>query len=404
MKKPDIIVFSLPRSHESFSSTSLSLAKELSLSTRVYFINNPYTLKDLFLGQTTTSIRSILKGMLVPGRKLISFDQEHPNLFVFESGFILPINYLPKGFLYNLFSRVNGFLVNRIVRSVIARFRLSDFLFINSFNPLFYYRNAPVGTKLAIYHCVDDITQSKYIAKHGSYLELLLLKKYDLVLTTSTKLARYAAGFSRNARFLPNAADVDLFKIALSDSWTTPAELRGIQGPVIGYIGNLDHRVDLSLLEFLVLEKNTNWTFLFVGPIGSNFRQSKLMTDSRVVLVGPKPLNELPDYLKVMDCCIIPFLCNTLTASIYPLKLNEYLAGGKPVVSTDFSEDLAAFGEVICIAKSNEEFYNMIVQELSEQDVSAIEKRVIFSSANSWKSRAESFWSFVEDTLARDEK
>jgi glycosyltransferase involved in cell wall biosynthesis len=397
MNRPDVIVFSLPRSHESFSSTSLSLAKELSLSTRVFFINNPYTIKDLFLGRTDISVWSFLRNLVLSKRGPVTFDKDYPNLFISEAGVILPINHLSKGRLYNYFSRINNFLVNRIVRSVVNEYRLTDFLFINSFNPLFYYNYVPKGIKMSIYHCVDDITQSRYIAKHGSYLELQVLKKYDLVLTTSKKLTRYAATFSKNVKFLPNAADTDLFKKVLDDVIGTPSALEGVHGNVIGYIGNLDHRIDIDLLEFLVSHRGTEWTFLFVGPVGVEFRQSKLMKSSKVILTGPKRLNELPQYLKAMKCCIIPFLCNTLTASIYPLKLNEYLAGGKPVVSTNFSEDLLEFSKVISIASAKEEFYDMIVRELMEDGPDARQKRSIFASTNSWKSRADTFWSIIDN-------
>lgn len=397
MNRPDVIVFSLPRSHESFSSTSLSIAKELSLNTRVFFINNPYTIKDLFLGRTNTSIWSALRDLILPNTEPLIFDKDYPNLFIFEAGVILPINHLGKGHWYNFFSRINGFLVNRIIKSVVNTYGLANFLFINSFNPLFYYNNVPKGSNISIYHCVDDIAHSRYIAKHGSYLELQVLRKYDLILTTSKRLTRYAATFSNNVKFLPNAADTDLFKKALDNSIVTPSVLDGIEGNVIGYIGNLDHRIDISLLEFLVSDMRTDWIFLFVGPVGAEFRQSELMKSPKVILTGPKPLNELPHYLKLMRCCIIPFLCNTLTASIYPLKLNEYLAGGKPVVSTNFSEDLVEFAEVISIASAKEEFYDMVARELMNDGIDARLKRSVFASANSWKSRADSFWSIIDD-------
>lgn len=404
MDKPDVLVFSLPRSHESFSSTSLSLAKELSLSARVFFVNNPYTLKDWFLGRAAISIWSFFCGLVLSGRRPLIYDKDYPNLFIVEAGVVLPINQLSKGRLYNVFSRINGFLINRVIQSIVNKCGLSDFLFINSFNPLFYYSDVPRGSKMAIYHCVDDITQSRYIARHGSYLELQVMKNYDLVLTTSKKLTRYARTVAKNVQFLPNAADIDLFKMTMDGSVEAPPELSGIQGNIIGYIGNLDHRIDINLLEFLVFENDMDWTFVFVGPIGIDFRKSKLMKSPRVLLLGPKPLSELPRYLKVMSCCIIPFLCNTLTASIYPLKLNEYLAGGKPVVSTNFSEDLVEFSRVISIAKSNKNFYDLIAQELKQQGVEACQKRINFASTNSWKSRADSFWSIVDEALIQNEE
>src|SRR5690606_17805391 len=96
---------------------------------------------------------------------------------------------------------------------------------------------------------------------------------------------------------------------------------------------------------------------------------------------GPKPITELPRYLHYMDCTIIPFKCNELTKSIYPLKVNEYLAAGKAVVSTNFSEDIAEFKNIVYLAASHEEFINNIDKAIEEK-MSKVDERVKTAEGN----------------------
>ena len=97
-----------------------------------------------------------------------------------------------------------------------------------------------------------------------------------------------------------------------------------------------------------------------------------------------------------MDCGIIPFLCNKLTESIYPLKLNEYLALGKPVVSTNFSADLTDFRDVIKIAGNKDEFIRSLRSEVQTDNSMSVSKRMEKAKRNSWQSRIVDFWNVVE--------
>ena len=95
-----------------------------------------------------------------------------------------------------------------------------------------------------------------------------------------------------------------------------------------------------------------NHTLLLVGPVNSP-EPAQIGLDQllNVLFVGSRPLHELPPLLQYMDVVLIPFQCNTLTESIYPLKINEYLAAGKAVVSSDFSTDIRSFAPLIYLAR-----------------------------------------------------
>jgi glycosyltransferase involved in cell wall biosynthesis len=103
----------------------------------------------------------------------------------------------------------------------------------------------------------------------------------------------------------------------------------------------------------------------------------------------------LPAYLQHFDCCIIPYKVNKLTASIYPLKINEYLAAGKPVVSTHFSDDIYTFRDHAFIAETHDQFIRMIDVAIEENNSTKKIARIAAAQANSWEKRVKEFWDIV---------
>jgi glycosyltransferase involved in cell wall biosynthesis len=116
-------------------------------------------------------------------------------------------------------------------------------------------------------------------------------------------------------------------------------------------------------------------------------------------MTGPKKIYELPQYLKYFDCALIPYKKNILTRSIYPLKINEYLAAGRPVVATDFSEDINGFDSVIYIGRDHPEFVQMIDNAIEENSATRIEARKEVAAMNTWTARVQSFWEIIDNQV-----
>jgi len=119
-----------------------------------------------------------------------------------------------------------------------------------------------------------------------------------------------------------------------------------------------------------------------------------------VVFCGSMKLEKLPSYLKYFDCAIIPFEKTLLTKSIYPLKLNEYLAAGCPVVVTDFAP-LPEFESVISIAKNDDEFVRLIDEEIKNDTKDKKLERNKLASGNSWSARVEQLWDILIKNLEK---
>jgi glycosyltransferase involved in cell wall biosynthesis len=115
---------------------------------------------------------------------------------------------------------------------------------------------------------------------------------------------------------------------------------------------------------------------------------------------GPKKIEQLPQYLAHFQVLILPFLCNEVTKSIYPLKINEYLASGKPIVATPFSEDIELFHPLISLEKNYEEFNESIARELATDTNQKAESRYKEASKNTWKGRVKLFWELLYQTFS----
>jgi glycosyltransferase involved in cell wall biosynthesis len=173
---------------------------------------------------------------------------------------------------------------------------------------------------------------------------------------------------------------------------------------VICYTGNICQRLDYELLK-RIATAHSDKTLLMIGPPARNdYETSGLSKLPNVIFTGRKPIGELPAYLKHSHCSIIPFLCNQLTKSIYPLKINEYLSAGKPVVTTKFSEDIVGFSKIAYLSETPEQFIRNIDKAIAEDsDANRIE-RMIFSASNNWEARARHFIDLTVEFLKRNDR
>jgi teichuronic acid biosynthesis glycosyltransferase TuaH len=218
----------------------------------------------------------------------------------------------------------------------------------------------------------------------------------DLTLVTSTNLFALKRPFTQRIETYFNAADVDNFKKVLTEKYPRPSELEGHTGKVIGFVGNLDElRIDYPLLK-AVAEAHPDKTLLLVGPVNSP-EPAAIGLDRlpNVVLAGSRRLQDLPPLLQYMDVVLIPFLKNTLTKSIYPLKINEYLAAGRPVVATSFSDDIRTFAHCAYVVEDHAAFVAAIDQALLEDGPEKIEQRTATAAQNTWAARIETLHQLI---------
>ncbi len=249
-----------------------------------------------------------------------------------------------------------------------------------------------------MYRSVDDISQEKYIARHGVDAEKKSVKDFDIITASSSELCNKLSTYGKDIHLIPNASEFDLFHSALISDIEKPNEMKKLMGKTVIFIGNLnDLRADFQLLVSCVTHY-PEVNFIMVGPYDKvDYKKFKLNQYKNLIFTQEIDFHQLPHYLKYSDVAIIPFLKNQLTKSIYPLKVNEYLGAGIPVVSTNFSNDVKSFKDLIYLADTQDDFVKLLGVALAEPKDQKLAERVQFAKENTWENRIEMIWKLIEN-------
>ncbi|MCB0517401.1 MAG: glycosyltransferase [Lewinellaceae bacterium] len=397
----DIIYFTLFPWDNAYSSVSLSFTREFAKNNRVFYINHPYSVKDFLKGWKQPMVQQ-RKGDLLANKMRYETIPELPEVVAVQPPLTLPINWMQPGKTYDKLYEYNNRIIVNTIRQVVKDYKLKNYIYLNCFNP--YYAGVlpkDMKPRLNIYQCIDDMTQEAYTAKHGARVEEEALRNADIAFVTSRMLHRLKKHLNPNTYVLHNAVDISIFREALEGPLPRPEELQGVKGKIIGFTGNInEYRLNYPLFK-KIAEQHPDKTLVLVGPLNSEcYKDYGLDKMPNVILTGGKHIRELPAFLQHFDVAIIPFLKNKLTASIYPLKINEYLAAGKPVVATDFSEDIRSFAKDIYLAESEDAFVNLINKAIGENCRELVAQRVATANQNTWTERVKQFWEVVDEHLA----
>jgi glycosyltransferase involved in cell wall biosynthesis len=247
-----------------------------------------------------------------------------------------------------------------------------------------------------VYDCVDNWAEFARGYANIAAAEEALMRRADLVLATVPRLVERAARFNERSFLVPNGVDVEYYRSVLDGDCELPAELAAIPSPRIGFVGNIAEWIDLELLERLAAS-HPRWHFVLIGRYQSLLRRPER---GNLHWLGYRGYELIPRYLAGVDVCILPFLVNPLTRDADPLKLYEYLASGRPVVSTPMprAED---FDGLLRIARGPEEFGRAIERALAEGHTDH-ERRVAAAREHSWTARLEQLRGIFAETLDID--
>ncbi|MBA4167338.1 MAG: glycosyltransferase [Chitinophagaceae bacterium] len=374
----DIICFSLSRWDSPVSSPAVSMAKEFAKEHRVFFIEHPYSYKDYLKERKGSNI------------------YKEGNVTIITPPLVYPINFLSEGKLYDHLSGINNNILLKPLKKIIRQNNISRYIFINFFNPFFLQKRPfSINPEKYIYQCMDDISQVKYTRKHGLRLEEEIIARADYTLCTSHELTRLKSPLSERVFFHPNAADTALFNKAADKLFERPADMNYPDRKIIGFTGSIEYRTDFELLKQIALSHKDKIIYL-IGPVyGEEHIDAGLLSIPNITFAGPRDIDKLPAYLQYFDCAIIPYKKTILTRSIYPLKINEYLAAGLPVVTTDFSEDIYSFHANAYVVESREAFIEAIDIAINEDNEQKKQQRLAAAALNSWTKRVSEFWDII---------
>lgn len=241
-----------------------------------------------------------------------------------------------------------------------------------------------------VYDCIDSWAGyfPEGSRRHGTITDMdtRLTQTADLVFVGSTSLRDSHLPLNSNTHMIHHAADFHHFNQATSEDYPVAEAVHFDDArPVIGLAGILDKRVDTESLT-IIAKRHPEWRFAFVGPVQANLDVSALEALENVAMIGMVPASELPAYVKGFDVCLIPYLIDEFVKNIYPLKLHEYLATGRPVVSTSVPAVLP-YADLIEIADGADALEQSILAALADTGPDRLAARIELARENSWENR-----------------
>ena len=251
-----------------------------------------------------------------------------------------------------------------LLDQLIASYELSRFV-------LWYYTPAalPFSAHLrpvaVVYDCMDELAAFRGAPDDLPLLEQSLMNRADVMFTGGHSLYEAKRAHHRNIHALPSSVDVLHFAQARQPC-ADPADQRALPAPRMGFFGVLDERLDVGLLQG-VADARPDWQLVMLGPI-VKIDPAVLPRRSNIHYLGSKTYAELPRYIAGWDVALILFARNDATRFISPTKTPEYLAAGKPVVSTSIKDVVRTYGraDLVRIADSVTDFVVACDQALSE--------------------------------------
>jgi hypothetical protein len=231
-------------------------------------------------------------------------------------------------------------------------------------------------------------------------MEQDLLGKVDIVFTVSDKLTQEKSQFHSSVHTIHHGVDIRLFQDSLKPVSAARLSDMPARGPIIGYSGVIRYMLDLEMIRFLA-DKQPGWNFVLVGPVTESradfYSQiDELKKRPNVHFLGSKRPEELPNYIGAFDVCLLPYVLGEVS-SYYaaPLKFYEYLAAGKPVVSTVGPRQYDR--EVVINCSTKEEALAAIQEALSKDSHDLVTKRKNIAGENSWERRVRQ----IDEVLSR---
>lgn len=253
----------------------------------------------------------------------------------------------------------------------------------------------PVAT---VYDCMDELSAFKFAPPELKLLEQELFKKADIVFTGGNNLYDAKKAQHHNIYSFPSSIDKAHFKAA-RDNRKEYSDQSAIPHPRLGFFGVIDERFDIDLIK-QAADAKPDWHFVLVGPV-IKIDVATLPQNKNIHYLGAKTYEELPCYLSGWDIALIPFAINESTRYISPTKTPEYLAGGKPVISTAITDVVNPYHDLglVHIVQNAKELVQIATVELSINDKSAwLTKVDDYLSAISW----DATWERMDELMQNE--
>jgi len=325
-----------------------------------------------------------------------SYKRENKRVHIYNPLLLIGQNKIP------LMQTLNRFIISNSIKKMVYKNRLleKDYrkeIVLWFFFPKIEYIIGHLNESMIVYDIQDEYAAFPWAPKDIKEKEEKLITVADLIFTGTHSLYKKKAKYGKSCYFMPCGVDREHFESACLESTIIPQDIIGIKGPIIGYFGSIDERIDMQLLEYMA-EGHPEWSIVMLGPV-------REWADSRpeqpnIHFLGEVDYRILPRYLKAFDVCMIPFKMTALALHTNPTKLLEYLAGGKPVVTTDIPDMSEFYTGIVELARSQEDFVRATAGLLHRPDKARVARGQDIARGRSWEALVakmeEHIWASIE--------
>lgn len=375
--------------------TIRNMALEISNQNKVLYVNTPLDhstwLRRKSLPASDPRL-DVIRGKRAPLRQI------NENLWILDFPFMVySINKIPYKGLFNFFNRLNNRKMAKFIKKQAKALNFTNYInFIDNDIYRSMYMKDYLSPRLSIYYRRDYVIGQAYWKKHGTRLEPELVAKSDLAMANSTLFCEEIGAYNPNVFLLETGVNLELYDASIE--YEIPEDLKLISRPIVGYVGSIDStRLDEELMCQMA-EQRKDYSYIFTGPEDELFKKSRLHQMKNVYFTGSKKLNELPIYISAFDVCLNPQKVNDITLGNYPLKIDEYLALGKPTVATTTHIMTEVFKDQVHLALSVEDNIKAIDQAVGEINNEKLKaERIRFAQTHSWAARIEEMYQIIKE-------
>ena len=387
----DIVIIGLQQWYTAIGSNCKNIALEFARHNRVLYINAPLDRRTILNGKGDPHVQYHLD---TKEKKVPSIVKVSDNLWNYYPSVVLEsINWLPFTPFFSWFNKRNNRKFADSIREALKEMDFKDIILFND-NDIFrgFYMKELLHPASYVYYSRDYLLGVPYWQKHGQLLEPQHIAKADVAVANSLYLKEMLQKYNPSSYYVGQGCDLQLFDATVKNP--TPADVPVGNGPVIGYVGALNSlRLDISVLLKIATER-PQWQLVLVGPEDDSFLASALHQLPNVHFTGRKEMAQLPAYVQAFDVCINPQVLNEITVGNYPLKIDEYLAMGKPVVATA-TKTMELFRDYVYLAANAGEYILLIEKALAENTISVAQERIRFAGTHTWENSVAAIYQAI---------
>jgi UDP-galactopyranose mutase len=270
----------------------------------------------------------------------------------------------------------------RLLDELMTRERIDSYV-LWYYTPMALAFTDHLSPEAIVFDCMDELSAFAHAPAALKEFEAELLRRATVVFTGGQSLYQSKRNRHPNVHPFPSSVDVSHFAQARKFA-TDPQDQAAIARPRLGFFGVIDERMDIGIIRGVAAARR-DWQIVMVGPV-VKIDPSMLPHGNNIHYLGSKSYDELPGYIAGWDVALLPFARNASTRYISPTKTPEYMAAGKPVVSTSIRDVVRPYGQLglVRIADTVDDFVNACGAAMAEDAASRIREADAFLSQTSW--------------------